>query len=140
MTECVELPSSQYRSKPGAFVRFLLSGAFNTAATYALYLVLLRFVPYRISYTAAYISGIILAYRLNRTFVFSSNRGIGTALLFPLVYVVQYLVGLAVVSVWVELLGWRTSLAPMAAIALSIPITFVLSRWVFTGERFSLKQ
>ena len=84
----------------GRFVRFLLSGVFNTATTYGLYPVLLRFVLYRTSYSLAYIIGVVLSYFLNRVFVFRSNRGLSTAALFPVVYLIQYLAGLSVVPLW----------------------------------------
>ena len=50
------------------FARFLVSGGFNTLVTYGLYLLLLNVLSYRISYTIAYVAGIVLAYSLNRFF------------------------------------------------------------------------
>ena len=61
---------------------------------------LLRFVLYRTSYSLAYIIGVVLSYFLNRVFVFRSNRGLSTAALFPVVYLIQYLAGLSVVPLW----------------------------------------
>lgn len=118
------------------FGRFLLSGAFNTAATYLLYLALLRFMPYRLSYTISFICGIVIAYILNLSFVFRAQGGLKTIALFPLVYLAQYLAGLGVVSLWVELLDWQASLAPIAAIIVTIPLTFVLSRLVFDRKKY----
>jgi len=113
------------------FARFLLSGGFNTASTYLLYLVLFRFLSYRISYTIAFATGIIIAYTLNRYFVFRLHGGLKTVALFPLVYLVQYLASLGIVSLWVEILGWNAVFAPIAAISLTVPLTFILSRLVF---------
>lgn len=124
-----------YRGLPGMFARFLVSGGFNTAVTYALYCLLLLFWPYRMSYTIAFVSGIILSYFLNRVFVFRARSGIGTFALFPLIYLFQYLAGLAVVSIWVEMLAWSTLTAPFAAIALTVPLTFVLSHRLFTNGK-----
>jgi len=124
-------PAVRHKGLIATFGRFLLSGGFNTVLTYALYLLLLRFLSYRVSYTAAFCAGIALAYCLNRFFVFGTHAGVSTVALFPMVYLVQYLVGLGVVSAWVEILGWSASLAPIAAIILTIPVTFVLSRWIF---------
>lgn len=123
------------RSLTGMFGRFLLSGAFNTTATYLLYLALLRFMPYRLSYTISFICGIVIAYILNLSFVFRARGGMKTIALFPLVYLAQYLAGLGVVSLWVELLDWQASLAPIAAIIVTIPLTFVLSRLVFDRKK-----
>lgn len=116
------------------FGRFLLSGGLNTAVTYALYIVLLQLLSYRISYTISFCAGIAIAYCCNRFFVFRTHAGASTAALFPMVYIIQYLVGLGVVSVWVETFGWSVPLAPIAAIIVTIPLTFVLSRFVFVPK------
>jgi len=124
-----------YRVKSGAFARFLLSGGFNTAVTYALYLALLPFLSYRVSYTIAFAGGIVLAYALNRLFVFRAKGTLLTLCLFPLVYILQYGVGLAVVSLWVEWLHGMEWLAPAVAIFVTVPLTFLLCRLLFHGRR-----
>lgn len=128
------MPPRVIRSR---FARFLLSGAANTLATYFLYLLLLRFMPYGISYTAAFTTGIALAYVLNRYFVFQGRRSLMRSMLFPLAYLAQYLLGLVIVHAWVKLAGWDARLAPLASIAISVPVTFVLTRWIFVGGRRS---
>lgn len=122
------------------FLRFLLSGGINTVATYAVYLVLLRALDYRIAYTVAYIVGILLAYALNWLFVFRTHRGLTSVLLFPFVYVTQYAVSLATVWIWVEMFGLPKSLAPLIAIVITIPITYALSRLVFSGKQIRSKR
>lgn len=122
------------------FLRFLLSGGINTVATYAVYLVLLRALDYRIAYTVAYIVGILLAYALNWLFVFRTHRGLTSVLLFPFVYVTQYAVSLATVWIWVEMFGLPKSLAPLIAIVITIPITYALSRLVFSGKKIRSKR
>jgi hypothetical protein len=52
--------------------------------------------------------------------------------LFPLIYLVQYLLGLGVVTLSVDTLNWDKALAPLASIALTVPITFFLSHLVFS--------
>ena len=114
------------------FARFLVSGGFNTAVTYGLYLLLLNGLSYKTSYTIAYVAGIALAYSLNRYFVFKSHQGIKSVALFPLVYLAQYLASLLILWVWVEKLGLDSRVAPLIAIAITVPLTFVLSRYVFS--------
>lgn len=136
MTERLNRPYEPNERVFSAFVRFLLSGGFNTVATYGIYLVLLRLIPYRISYTISYLTGIVISYFLNRLFVFrSSRRGLTSVALFPLVYLVQYLAGLAIVSLWTGFLGWNAAYAPIPAILLTIPATFATARWVFVKKR-----
>ena len=111
--------------------RFLMSGGFNTALTYGMYLGLLTFLPYQLSYTLAYVSGIVLAYVLNRYFVFKSHQGIKSAVMMPLIYLVQYSLSLLILWLWVEKLQLDRRLAPLAAIILTLPVTFLLSRFAF---------
>lgn len=117
-----------------SFLRFLISGGINTASTYAVYLVLLRFTGYKLAYTIAYICGIVLAFVINRFFVFQAHRGWQSMALFPLVYLAQYLVSLAIVWACVEQLDLMKEAAPLIAIVITIPLTFVLSRFVFGGN------
>ncbi|WP_310333772.1 GtrA family protein [Pseudomonas corrugata] len=114
--------------------RFLLSGGLNTALTYGIYLVILLFLPYKISYTISYIFGIGIAYALNRVFVFKGHQGIKSVALLPLVYLIQYLFSLLIVWVWVEKLGYDQRVAPLIAIMTTIPVTFMLSKLIFSKK------
>jgi putative flippase GtrA len=114
-----------------SFTRFLMSGGVNTALTYAIYIFLLMVVPYQVSYTIAYVLGIFLAYALNRFFVFKSHRGVRSVVLFPLVYLVQYLTAMLTLWVWIEQLGKSEKVAPLIAIIITVPITYLLSRFIF---------
>lgn len=120
---------------PIAFVRFVLSGGFNTAVTYALYLVLLQFSPYWFSYTLTFAFGIGLAYVLSRYFVFGMPSAGKRIFLFPVAYLVQYFAGILIVFVWVDVLLWHPILAPLASLTATIPITFVLTKWVFNAGK-----
>lgn len=118
------------------FGRFLLSGGFNTIATYALYLFLLGFFSYQISYAVAYVSGVILAYYLNSKLVFKSNRGMRSVFLFPLVYVIQYIWNGFVLWVAVEKSGVNSELALLVVILLFIPVSYFLSRKIFLTNNY----
>ena len=130
------VPPTQPTIRPGsgtrgAPLRFILAGGLNTAVTLVLYVTLLAFLPHPVAYTLTFVVGVVLSYLLNRSFVFRSVGGVTTMLLFPMVYVVQYLVGLLVVLVWVDLLGLPAALASIAAVIVTLPITYGLLRWVF---------
>jgi len=112
------------------FTRFLIAGAVNTAVSYAVYLLLLALLPYLAAYTISYLAGIAISYLLLTRFVFRTERRLATAVRFPLVYVAQYLTGTTVLTLLVEAWGVRASIAAIAAIVASIPVTFVLSRLV----------
>jgi len=118
-----------------SFARFLGSGAFNTLATYALYLALLNIMNYKASYTTTYIFGILLSYFLNRHFVFKSTTGARTILLYPLVYLAQYLVSMGVLWLWIDHLHLNEKAAPLIAVIITIPLTYLLSKVIFLNKK-----
>jgi putative flippase GtrA len=60
---------------------------------------------------------------------------LGTFFRFPLVYVVQYLVGTAVLWACVEWLGIRKEIAVFVSVAATIPFTYLVSRFILTPRR-----
>ena len=115
-------------------LRFLIAGAVNTVVTYALYLVLLPLLNYTIAYTIAYVAGIALAYALNTRYVFQVQRNARGMALFPLVYVVQYLLGVVTLRLTVGEFGVPQEFALLASIAVTVPATFLLSRFVLKSR------
>ena len=120
---------------PGSGTRFLIAGATTTLITLGLYWLLLRFLSYALAYSAVFVVGIGISYVLNTTFVFQASTSVRTLTLFPLIYVGQYVAGLVVVAVWVDILDLPQSLAALAAIAFTIPLTYLLARLLFSRER-----
>ncbi len=116
--------------KPG-FIRFLVSGGINTALTYGIFLLLLMAYSYIASFTAAYVAGIFFAYMMNRFFVFNHHQGLKSILWLPLVYVLQYALSTIILWCWVEKLGLTVRLAPLAAIAITLPVTYFFSKLLF---------
>ena len=124
------------RSAPrGAPLRFLVAGGLNTVAMIVLYVLLLNLLTHAMAYSISFAVGLVVSYLLNRLFVFRSAGGVSTILLFPIVYVVQYLVGLVVVVLWVDVLGLPAELASLAAVVVTLPITYALLRWVFVTRQ-----
>lgn len=117
------------------FVAFLLSGAINTLLTYGLYLALLLVVRYPIAYSGSYVAGIFLSYYLNARFVFREPLRLSKALKYPAVYIVQYLVGLGLLYLFVSVLHMSKEIAPLPVVLLTVPFTFLLSRYIVRGRR-----
>ena len=69
---------------------FLIGGGLNTALSYGVYLLLVRFVDYQAAYLIAYIAGIFSSYWINSVFVFRTPMTLSGLLKFPLVYLFQY--------------------------------------------------
>jgi len=115
-------------------LRYLAVGSLNTAFSYALFLLALRFVGYAIAYTIAYIAGIAFAYWLQSRVVFRVSMRWKAAFKFPLVYLAQYLVGLIVLYLLVETVRLPRELAVAVAIICNIPVGFFLSRSLLVGR------
>lgn len=111
-------------------VRFLLVGATNTTVSYVLYLLLLSFMPYLYAYSISYGIGIVVSYILNSRFVFRQPLSLHKFLQFPIVYVMQYSLGVVILWLLVGQLGISPALAMIGVVAVTIPVTFVASRFI----------
>ena len=118
----------------GEAYRFVLGGLLNTVLSYAVYFACQLFLPYQLAYAIAYVFGVMLSYRINVAFVFRTQHSAAKAMAFPLVYLVQYVTGALLLALLVEWLGMPQEIAPLAVIVLTIPLTFVLSRFVLRAR------
>jgi putative flippase GtrA len=110
--------------------RFLLAGTANTIVAYGLYLLLLQAFPYRVAYSMSFVVGVVLGYTLNARYVFRAAWSWRRLAAYPLVYVVQYALGLVLLTLLVER-GWASEqLAPLVVVVISLPVVFVTSRFV----------
>lgn len=115
-------------------IRFILAGAVNTMLGYGLYLAFLRFLPYFAAYSASYVIGVVASYSLNTWFVFREPWRWRRLAAYPVVYVVQYLIGIALLGALVQYLRLPVELAPLLVVAFTLPVTFVLSRYIIKGK------
>jgi putative flippase GtrA len=115
--------------------RFVVAGTMNTGLTYIAYLALLRISTYRVAFTLAFAMGILVSYLFNARFVFQRPTSWPSFLRFMLIYVVQYVLGLLIVSLCVEWLDMTAMLAPLIALAVTVPLTYLLSRTLFVGRQ-----
>ncbi len=118
----------------GEFVRFLLVGAVNTATSYLLYLLLLVLLPYLFAYSLAYCIGIVISYFLNVRFVFRQRANLRGFFAFPLVYVIQYGLGVLILWLLVGQAGLSPAWAMMGVIVATIPVTFLTSRFILNKK------
>jgi len=108
--------------------KFVFVGLLNTVLTYFIYLILLSVVDYRFAYSITYVVGIGISYGLNTKLVFNSSFLWAKLLKYPVVYIVQYLVGFFLLHVLVETLKMNAFVAPLFIVILTIPLAFLLSR------------
>jgi putative flippase GtrA len=121
------------------FVRFIVCGVINTGVTFIIYVCLLWFVSYPAAYTISYVVGVFIAYWLNARFVFQEALSIARALQYPVVYLVQYLLGLGLLFLLVEVAHLSDIVAPLLVVILTLPVTFLLSRYLIRRS-FGLSQ
>jgi putative flippase GtrA len=116
------------------FARFVAVGAANTAASYAVYLLLLLAMDYRIAYTGAYLAGLAFGYWAQATFVFDARLGVGSALAYLATYAAMYLVSLGVLAVAVDYWVVPEPAAMLAALCVTVPTSFLLLRRGFLAR------
>lgn len=115
-------------------LRFLLGGISTTIVSYVVYLLLLPHFPYLVAYAIGYGTGVVWSYFVNTWFVFKRRASLKRGLVFPIVYLAQYLLGSALLVVLVDHLHVPAKIAPLAIIVLTLPVTYILSRWIITAR------
>lgn len=115
-------------------LRFLVGGGANTAFSLAVYWLLLAPLGYPAAYTIGFVAGIVSGFAINTFFVFRTRWSWRKLFAFPLVHAVNYACGLFVVWVSVQWLGVDARAAPVIAIAVTLPLNFLLSRRLIRGR------
>jgi putative flippase GtrA len=116
------------------FLRFVLVGFANTAGTYVIYLTLCQLVHYKVAYALSFGAGVVLSYLGQAFLVFRTRPMPDTAAKFPLVYIIQFVVGIVVLTLLVEVASTPHEIGVLASIVINIPLTFLLSRTLFTRQ------
>ena len=129
---------NKVRSEAGTrgkeILRFLLAGGLNTALTYLIYLAAMVVVTYQVAYAIAYAAGILVSYWVSLRFVFRQIGNRRKLARYPLVYALQYGVGAAMLEFLVGSLSMHAWIAPLIVVALTLPLTFVLSKCVLSAN------
>jgi len=116
------------------FIRFVFFGGVNTLLGYLIYVILLIFLNYKVSFTITYVSSIVISYYLNSKFVFYRKVTLKKGLMYPSVYLIQYLTCMLLLHIFVEILNLSKFIAPILAVLLTVPVTFFLSRSIIKGQ------
>ena len=125
------------RRELAAFVFF---GAVRTVLGYGIYLLLVLFLAYPTAYTVSYVAGIFISYYLNARFVFREKLRLSKALQFPIIYLAQYLIGLGSLYFLVEVTHVSKFFAPILIVIITVPCTYLLSRYVIKGRSRTNQQ
>ena len=108
---------------------FVITGILSTLIMFGLYVLFYQFINYQYAYLIAYTISVIALYFMN-LFVFKGAKTLQTFLEFPLIYLLQYVLGAASLEFIVRL-GFSVTYAPLLIIIVLLPVTFLLNRIVF---------
>jgi putative flippase GtrA len=114
--------------------RFLLAGGCNTVLTLGLYQVLLFWLSEKISWTIAWLGGLLLLSLAYPKLVFRGSFFTpARVLLNILYYLLAFGASLFLLTFFTRTLQAGPRLAALLVIAVTVPVNFVFSRLIFTA-------
>ena len=114
----------------GEMVRFSIVGVLVTAIHYGVYWLLQLMMNVNIAWTAGYIAGFIVNYYLSAFYIFRKKTSVKNGAGFGMAHVVNYLLQMVLLNFFIWI-GLSAEMAPVGIYAVSIPVNFLLVRFVF---------
>ena len=114
----------------GEMVRFSIVGVLVTAIHYGVYWLLQLVVNVNIAWTAGYVAGFIVNYYLSAFYIFRKKTSVKNGAGFGIAHVVNYLLQMVLLNFFIWI-GLSAEMAPVGIYAVSIPVNFLLVRFVF---------
>ena len=103
-------------------IKFVIVGGINTLDYYLVYLILLKLL--HIHYMVSHIIGFIVS------FVYRVKPTLKKFLSFPLTQVVNMGMQSLFLYIFVRWFNFPSEIAPFVGLIVTIPITFILSKWI----------
>ncbi|AMO53349.1 TPA: flippase GtxA [Staphylococcus aureus] len=113
-------------------LKFIIVGGINTLNYYVVYLLLLKLlhIEYMISHITGFIVAFVISYYLNCYFVYRVKPTWRKFISFPITQIVNISLQTVLLYVFVSWLNLTAEIAPFAGLIITIPITFILSKWI----------
>lgn len=113
-------------------LKFIIVGGINTLNYYVVYLLLLKLlhIEYMISHITGFLVAFVISYYLNCYFVYKVKPTWRKFISFPITQIVNVSLQTVLLYVFVSWLNLPAEIAPFAGLVITIPITFVLSKWI----------
>ncbi|WP_141061541.1 flippase GtxA [Staphylococcus aureus] len=113
-------------------LKFIIVGGINTLNYYVVYLLLLKLlhIEYMISHITGFIVAFVISYYLNCYFVYRVKPTWRKFISFPITQIVNVSLQTVLLYVFVSWLNLTAEIAPFAGLIITIPITFILSKWI----------
>ena len=113
-------------------LKFIIVGGINTLNYYDVYLLLLKLlhIEYMISHITGFLVAFVISYYLNCYFVYRVKPTWRKFISFPITQIVKVSLQTVLLYVFVSWLNLPAEIAPFAGLIITIPITFILSKWI----------
>ncbi|HCT6979873.1 flippase GtxA [Staphylococcus aureus] len=113
-------------------LKFIIVGGINTLNYYVVYLLLLKLlhIEYMISHITGFLVAFVTSYYLNCYFVYRVKPTWRKFISFPITQIVNVSLQTVLLYVFVSWLNLPAEIAPFAGLIITIPITFILSKWI----------
>ncbi|HDD2442128.1 TPA: flippase GtxA [Staphylococcus aureus] len=113
-------------------LKFIIVGGINTLNYYVVYLLLLKLlhIEYMISHITGFIVAFVISYYLNCYFIYRVKPTWRKFISFPITQLVNVSLQTVLLYVFVSWLNLPAEIAPFAGLVITIPITFILSKWI----------
>ncbi|HCZ6573453.1 TPA: flippase GtxA [Staphylococcus aureus] len=113
-------------------LKFIIVGGINTLNYYVVYLLLLKLlhIEYMISHITGFLVAFVISYYLNCYFVYRVKPTWRKFISFPITQIVNVSLQTVLLYVFVSWLNLPAEIAPFAGLVITIPIAFVLSKWI----------
>lgn len=113
-------------------LKFIIVGGIYTLNYYVVYLLLLKLlhIEYMISHITGFLVAFMISYYLNCYFVYRVKPTWRKFISFPITQIVNVSLQTVLLYVFVSWLNLPAEIAPFAGLVITIPITFVLSKWI----------
>ncbi|MCI2802597.1 GtrA family protein [Staphylococcus pettenkoferi] len=113
-------------------IKFVIVGGINTFNYYVVYLLLLKVlnVQYLVSHITGFIVALIISYYLNCYFVYKVQPTLRKFLQFPVTQLVNVGMQTLLLFIFVRFFHINSVIAPFAGLIITIPVTFILSKYI----------
>lgn len=113
-------------------IKFIIVGGINTFNYYVVYLLLLKVlnVHYLVSHITGFIVALIISYYLNCYFVYKVQPTLRKFLQFPITQLVNVGMQTLLLFIFVRFFHINSVIAPFAGLIITIPVTFILSKYI----------
>ena len=115
-------------------LRFLLVGGFNTVVTYGLYCLLVIWWHPQLAWLTVFVLGLGMGFYGHTKLVFRGRLEKRKAVGYALLQLLLYALGSSLIYLGMHYAGLGPRAAAAVVIAVNVPISFVLSRWILSDR------